>query len=152
MPHRLSLLNDKWICGRLGCCVDSSHLQRHCHMQGESFTFHGLQTRWRSVEVDPIAGEIVNPKRYIWCTSYKCFMLNTYSRFCVFDINSRLFKNSDLLHKNYMKELMARVIGNQVVDGHERRTSRFIIRIIDRINFVINNGWGPYLCVLLSAR
>jgi hypothetical protein len=39
-----------------------------------------------------------------------------------------------------MKELMARVIGNQVVDGHERRTSRFIIRIIDRINFVINNG------------
>jgi hypothetical protein len=39
-----------------------------------------------------------------------------------------------------MKELMARVNGNQVVDGHERRTSTFIIRISDRINFVINNG------------
>jgi hypothetical protein len=24
--------------------------------------------------------------------------------------------------------------------------------ISDRINFVINNGWGPYLCVLLYAR
>jgi hypothetical protein len=39
-----------------------------------------------------------------------------------------------------MKELMARGNGNQNVDGHERRTSRFIIRISDRISFVINNG------------
>jgi hypothetical protein len=39
-----------------------------------------------------------------------------------------------------MKELMARVNGNQDVDGHERYTPRFIIRISDRINFVINNG------------
>jgi hypothetical protein len=39
---------------------------------------------------------------------------------------------------------MARVNGNQDVDGHERRTSTSIIRIIDRINFMINNGWGPF--------
>jgi hypothetical protein len=39
-----------------------------------------------------------------------------------------------------MKELMARGNGNQDVDGHERCTSKFIIRISDRINFVINNG------------
>jgi hypothetical protein len=39
-----------------------------------------------------------------------------------------------------MKELMAHVNENQDVDGHEGRTSRFIIRISDRINFVINNG------------
>jgi hypothetical protein len=39
-----------------------------------------------------------------------------------------------------MKELMARDNGNQDVDVHERRTSKFIIRISDRINFVINNG------------
>jgi hypothetical protein len=39
-----------------------------------------------------------------------------------------------------MKELMACANGNQNVDGHEHRTSRFIIRISDRINFVINNG------------
>jgi hypothetical protein len=42
--------------------------------------------------------------------------------------------------KNCMKELMARVNGNQDVDGHERHTSTFIISISDRINFVINNG------------
>jgi hypothetical protein len=47
---------------------------------------------------------------------------------------------------------MARDNGNQDVDGHEHRTSTFIIRISDRINFVINNGLGSYLCVLLSAR
>jgi hypothetical protein len=47
---------------------------------------------------------------------------------------------------------MARANGNQVVDGHECRTSTFIIRISDGINFVINNGRGPYLCVLLFAR
>jgi hypothetical protein len=39
-----------------------------------------------------------------------------------------------------MKELMARDNGNQDVDGHEHRTSKFIIRISDIINFVINNG------------
>jgi hypothetical protein len=39
-----------------------------------------------------------------------------------------------------MKELMARGNGNQDVDGHAHRTSRFIIMINDRINFVINNG------------
>jgi hypothetical protein len=42
--------------------------------------------------------------------------------------------------------------GNQDIDGHERHTSTFIISISDRIYFVINNGWGPYLCVLLLAR
>jgi hypothetical protein len=51
-----------------------------------------------------------------------------------------------------MKELMVRGNGNQDVYGHERRTSRFIIGISDRINFVINNGRGPYLCVLRFAR
>jgi hypothetical protein len=39
-----------------------------------------------------------------------------------------------------MKELMAHANFNQDIDGHERRTSRFIIRISDRINFVISNG------------
>jgi hypothetical protein len=39
-----------------------------------------------------------------------------------------------------MKELMVHVNENQDVDGHERCTSKFIIRIGDRINFVINNG------------
>jgi hypothetical protein len=39
-----------------------------------------------------------------------------------------------------MKALMARDNDNQVVDGHERPTSTFIIRISDRINFVMNNG------------
>jgi hypothetical protein len=39
-----------------------------------------------------------------------------------------------------MKELMARDNDNQDIDGHERRTSRFIIRISDRINFMMNNG------------
>jgi hypothetical protein len=48
-----------------------------------------------------------------------------------------------------MKELMARDNGNQDVGGHECRTSTFIIKISDRINFVIHNGRGPYLCVLL---
>jgi hypothetical protein len=38
------------------------------------------------------------------------------------------------------------------VDGHERPISTFIIRINDRINFVINNGWEPYLCILLFVR
>jgi hypothetical protein len=47
---------------------------------------------------------------------------------------------------------MARVSGNQDVDGHECRISTFIIKISDRINFVIYNGWGPYLYVLLFAR
>jgi hypothetical protein len=42
--------------------------------------------------------------------------------------------------KNCMKELMARVNGNQDVDGHKRRTSTFFISISDRINFMINNG------------
>jgi hypothetical protein len=32
-------------------------------------------------------------KMYIWFTSYKCFMLNTYSIFCVFDTNSCLLEN-----------------------------------------------------------
>jgi hypothetical protein len=44
------------------------------------------------------------------------------------------------------------MMGNKFVDGHERPTSKFIIRISDRINFVINNGCSPYLCVLLLAR
>jgi hypothetical protein len=35
---------------------------------------------------------------------------------------------------------MARDNGNQDVDGHECYTSKFIIRISDRIKFVINNG------------
>jgi hypothetical protein len=39
-----------------------------------------------------------------------------------------------------MKELMARANGNQDVDGHEHHTFKFIIKISDRINFVINNG------------
>jgi hypothetical protein len=39
-----------------------------------------------------------------------------------------------------MKELMARADGNQDVDGHECYTSGFIIKISDRIKFVINNG------------
>jgi hypothetical protein len=47
---------------------------------------------------------------------------------------------------------MVRANGNQNIDSHERHTSRFIISISDRINFVINNGGGPYLCVLLFAR
>jgi hypothetical protein len=31
-------------------------------MQGESFTFRELRTQWRTVEVVPIAGEIVKLK------------------------------------------------------------------------------------------
>jgi hypothetical protein len=47
---------------------------------------------------------------------------------------------------------MVRDNGNQIIDGHEHPTSIFIIRIVDWIDFVINNGWGPYVCVLLFAR
>jgi hypothetical protein len=47
---------------------------------------------------------------------------------------------------------MAQINNNQDVYGHEHYTSTFIIRIGDRINFVINNGWGPYLYVLLFMR
>jgi hypothetical protein len=32
-------------------------------MQGESFTFHGLWTRWRTMKVVPIAGKFVKPKK-----------------------------------------------------------------------------------------
>jgi hypothetical protein len=39
-----------------------------------------------------------------------------------------------------MEELVARDNGDQDVDGHECPTSTFIIRIRDRIDFVINNG------------
>jgi hypothetical protein len=39
-----------------------------------------------------------------------------------------------------MQEILAHANGNQDVDGHERYTSIFIIRISGRINFVINNG------------
>jgi hypothetical protein len=39
-----------------------------------------------------------------------------------------------------MKELMVRDNGNQDVDGHEHSISTFIIKISDRVNFVINNG------------
>jgi hypothetical protein len=35
---------------------------------------------------------------------------------------------------------MVRANDNKNVDGHERCTSRFIIRISDRLNFVINKG------------
>jgi hypothetical protein len=79
-------------------------------------------------------------------------MLNTYSRFLCIWHKFPFIRKHDLLHKNCMKELMAHDNGNQDVDGHERRTSIFIIRISDRINFVLNNGWGPYLCVLCFAR
>jgi hypothetical protein len=41
------------------------------------------------------------------------------------------------MRKNCMKELLENV---NDVDGHERRTSKFIIRISDRINFMNNNG------------
>jgi hypothetical protein len=51
-----------------------------------------------------------------------------------------------------MKELVAQINGNQDVDGHKLYTSRFIIRISGRVNFVINNGKGPYLCVLRFTR
>jgi hypothetical protein len=47
---------------------------------------------------------------------------------------------------------MVRINSKQDVDGHERHTSTFIIRINDGINFVINIGQRPYLCVLLFAR
>jgi hypothetical protein len=39
-----------------------------------------------------------------------------------------------------MKKLMAQIKGNQHVDGHERPTSTYIMRINDGIDFVINNG------------
>jgi hypothetical protein len=39
-----------------------------------------------------------------------------------------------------MKELMARDNGDQDIDGHKCPTSTFIIKISDRINFMINNG------------
>jgi hypothetical protein len=35
-------------------------------MQGESFTFHGFLSQLRTVKVDPIAGEIVKPKKCIF--------------------------------------------------------------------------------------
>jgi hypothetical protein len=63
-------------------------------MQGESFTFRGLRTQWRTVKVVPIAREIVNPENvYLIYKLKKCFMLNTYGRFCVFDTNSHLLEN-----------------------------------------------------------
>jgi hypothetical protein len=39
-----------------------------------------------------------------------------------------------------MKELEAQIDGNQDVDDHKRLTSTFVIRISDRVNFMINNG------------
>jgi hypothetical protein len=39
-----------------------------------------------------------------------------------------------------MKELMAQISGKQDVDGHERPTSAFIIKIRDGLDFVINNS------------
>jgi hypothetical protein len=32
VPHRLGLQDGKWIFGRWGVVLTSSHLQRHCHM------------------------------------------------------------------------------------------------------------------------
>jgi hypothetical protein len=52
------------------------------------------------------------------------------------------------MRKNCMKERMVHENGNQDVDGHERCTSRFIIGISDRINFIINNGRGLYFVCL----
>jgi hypothetical protein len=66
-------------------------------------------------------------------------MLNTYGRF-LYSKKFPFIQKHDLLRKNYLKELMARVNGNQDVDGHEHPTSTFIIKIGDRINFVTNNG------------
>jgi hypothetical protein len=63
-------------------------------MQGESFTFHGLWTQMRIMKVDPIEREIAKPKKDIFDIQViNVFMLNTYSRFCVFDTNSRLLEN-----------------------------------------------------------
>jgi hypothetical protein len=121
-------------------------------MQGESFTFHGLRTQWRAVKVELVAGKLSNAKGYIWYTNYKCFMLNTYSRFLCIWHRFTFIRKQELLRKNCMKELMVRDNGNQDIDGHERCTSRFFIRISDKIKFMISNGWGPYLCFLLYVR
>jgi hypothetical protein len=43
---------------------------------------------------------------------------------------------------------MAHDNGNQDVDGHERHTSTFIIRISDRINFVIVEDLISVSCFL----
>jgi hypothetical protein len=58
----------------------------------------------------------------------------------VYLIQILIYLKLDLLHKNYMTELMAQINGKQYADSHERPISTFIIRISDSINFVINNG------------
>jgi hypothetical protein len=97
VPHRLGLLDGKWICDRRGVVLTSSHLQRHCHRlyhaRGviylpwimESVENHESRTNRRE--------NCQTRKLYIWYTSYKCLMLNTYSSFCVFDTNSYLLEN-----------------------------------------------------------
>jgi hypothetical protein len=97
VPHRLGLLDGKWICNRRSVVLTSSHLQIHCHR-----LYHASGV----IYLPWIMDSAENPecrtnsrencqtrKLYIWYTSYKCSMLNTHSSFCVFDKNSCLLEN-----------------------------------------------------------
>jgi hypothetical protein len=100
VPHRLDLLDDKWICDRWGVVLTSSHLKRHCHRlchaRGIVHTFYGLWTHLRTVKVDPIAQKIVKFGKGIFDIQVINVSCYTYSRFYVFDTGSRLFKNKTL--------------------------------------------------------
>lgn len=50
-------------------------------MGGESVTFQQFMARVRTVKVEPIEGEIVDPKGICDIQSYKCFSINTYCSF-----------------------------------------------------------------------
>jgi hypothetical protein len=70
------------------------------------------------------------------------FHVKTLIAVFVYSIQIPVYLKLDLLHKNYMKELMAQINGKQDVDSHERSTSISVTRITDIIN----------LCVLLFTR
>jgi hypothetical protein len=97
MPHRLGLIDDKWICDRWGVVLTYSDLQRHCHMLCHAREIVHLPWITDSMENRESRTNsrrnCQTQKMYIWYTSYKCFMLNTYSRFFVFDTNSYLLEN-----------------------------------------------------------
>jgi hypothetical protein len=76
--------------------LTSSHLQRHCHRlchARQIIHLPWITNSFANHESRSNSREIVKPKKYIWYTSYKCFMLNTYRIFCVFDTNSCLLEN-----------------------------------------------------------
>jgi hypothetical protein len=68
-----------------GYCVDSLPsamiLSQVVPCKENRSPFMNSSLRLRTVKVEPIAKQIIKPKMYIRYASYKCFVLNTYSRF-----------------------------------------------------------------------